>query len=35
MANKDLSARIVASCLPEMLLNNETKTALSGLKNGF
>ncbi len=35
MANRDLNARIVASCLQEMLLNNEIKTALSGLKSGF
>jgi hypothetical protein len=35
MVNRDLSARIAAFCLPEMLLDNEIRTALFGLKSGF
>ena len=35
MENRDLSARIAGFCLPEMLLSNDIKIGLSGLKSGF
>jgi hypothetical protein len=35
MANRDLSVRIAAFCLPELRRNNEIKIALSALKSEF